>query len=140
MPLGRHQHTGKSEVIKKETILENEFNVLTRRAFSKEMTTNEDNVSDKQRIWNPLKNKIICLIYVIEPGVSAIVNKDAIGRRSEISTNPENCEDKKPHLTGRKESRVSMLMKVENARICRSSIIGRLRFLLIKQEGEPVMT
>jgi hypothetical protein len=83
------------------------------------------NVSDKQRIWNPLKNKIICLIYVIEPGVSAIVNKDAIGRRSEISTNPENCEDKKPHLTGRKESRVSMLMKVENARICRSSIIGR---------------
>ena len=42
-----------------------------------------------------LRNKIICLVHVIE-GTGVIVDRGTIGRRSEISTNPTNCEEKKP--------------------------------------------
>ena len=42
-----------------------------------------------------LRNKIICLVHVIE-GTGVIVDRGTIGRRSEISTNPKNCEEKRP--------------------------------------------
>ena len=42
-----------------------------------------------------LRNKIICLVNIIE-GASVIVDRGAIGRRSEISTNTTDCEDNKP--------------------------------------------
>lgn len=41
-----------------------------------------------------LRNKIISLVHVIE-GTGVIVDRGAIGLRSEISTNPTNREEKK---------------------------------------------
>ena len=42
-----------------------------------------------------LRNKIICLSHIAE-GTGVIVDRGAIGCRSEVSTNPANREEKKP--------------------------------------------
>ena len=50
------------------------------------------------------RSKIICLIHVIK-GTSGIVDRGAIGRRSEVSTNPANGEKKKPKPLNRTQGK-----------------------------------